>query len=121
MTLRISILSLLVLLALATPAHAQWRTSAEPAPLDLSSYPRADLRIDSGEKKHRFDVWIADTPEEFVELAVKLASDLPRLADIRANLRKRMTESAFFDFKARTRGLEAGYYEMVRRYNEERA
>jgi len=65
--------------------------------------------------------WIADTPEEFVELAVKLASDLPRLADIRANLRKRMTESAFFDFKARTRGLEAGYYEMVRRYNEERA
>jgi uncharacterized membrane protein (UPF0127 family) len=63
MTLRISILSLLVLLALATPAHAQWRTSAEPAPLDLSSYPRADLRIDSGEKKHRFDVWIADTPE----------------------------------------------------------
>jgi uncharacterized membrane protein (UPF0127 family) len=63
MTLRISILSLLVLLALATPAHAQWRTAAEPAPLDLSSYPRTDLRIDSGEKKHRFDVWIADTPE----------------------------------------------------------
>ncbi len=63
MTLRISILSLLVLLALATPAHAQWRTSAEPAPLDLSSYPRADLRIDSGEKKHQFEVWIADTPE----------------------------------------------------------
>lgn len=63
MKLHISILSLLVFLALATPAHAQWRSSAEPAPLDLATYPHADLRIDSGDKKHQFNVWIADTPE----------------------------------------------------------
>jgi len=63
MKLRTSILSLLILLALATPAHAQWRNSAEPAPLDLSTYPRADLHVDSSDKKHRFEVWIADTPE----------------------------------------------------------
>ena len=63
MKLSISIFSLLVFLALATPVQAQWRTTAEPAPLDLATYPRADLHIESGEKKHRFDVWIADTPE----------------------------------------------------------
>lgn len=65
--------------------------------------------------------WVADTEEQFVELAVKLASDIPALAEIRASLRDRMNESAFFDFKARARGLEAGYLEMVRRYNEERS
>ncbi|MCZ8184869.1 MAG: tetratricopeptide repeat protein [Beijerinckiaceae bacterium] len=65
--------------------------------------------------------WVADTEEQFVELAVKLASDIPGLAEIRASLRDRMNESAFFDFKARARGLEAGYLEMVRRYNEERS
>jgi protein O-GlcNAc transferase len=65
--------------------------------------------------------WVADTEEQFVELAVKLASDIPALAEIRSTLRDRMNESAFFDFKARTLGLEAGYVEMVRRYNEERS
>ncbi len=60
---RLLLLSLLLSLALIAPVHAQWRNSAEPAPLDLSTYPRAALRIDSGEKKHQFDVWIADTPE----------------------------------------------------------
>lgn len=53
----------LVLLALSAPLHAQWRNASEPAPLDLSSYPKAELQVDSRGQKHRFDVWIADTPE----------------------------------------------------------
>lgn len=65
--------------------------------------------------------WVVDTEEEFVEKAVAMASDLPALAEIRAGLRKKMEESPFFDFKGRTRNLEEGYIEMVRRYNEERS
>jgi predicted O-linked N-acetylglucosamine transferase (SPINDLY family) len=68
-----------------------------------------------------FRDWVVDTEAQFVEKAVAMASDLPRLAETRAMLRKHMEESAFFDFKGRTRGLEAGYIEMVRRYNEARS
>lgn len=64
--------------------------------------------------------WVADTEAEFVEKAVAMASDIPALAEIRAGLRGRVETSSFLDFKARTRGLESGYIEMVRRYNEER-
>ncbi len=64
--------------------------------------------------------WVVDTEDQFIELATKLASDIPALAEIRSSLRDRMSQSAFFDFQARTRGLEAGYIEMIRRYNEGR-
>jgi protein O-GlcNAc transferase len=64
--------------------------------------------------------WIADTEDEFVEKAVAMASDLPELAQIRAGLRARVEASPFFDFTGRTRSLEAGYLDMVRRYNEAR-
>lgn len=65
--------------------------------------------------------WIANTEDEFVEKAIAMASDLPKLAEIRTTLRTTVEASPFFDFKARTQGLEAGYINMVRRYNEERS
>ncbi|MCA0399620.1 MAG: tetratricopeptide repeat protein [Proteobacteria bacterium] len=65
--------------------------------------------------------WVVDTEAEFVQRAVEKASDIEALAALRASLRDRVKESPFLDRKARTRGLEAGYIEMVRRYNEERA
>lgn len=65
--------------------------------------------------------WIVDTEEQFVEKAVAMANNLPYLTDIRQKLRPMMNDSPFLDFKARTRGLEAGYVEMVRRYNEARS
>ncbi len=68
-----------------------------------------------------FGAWIADTEEEFVAKAVAMASDLSALADLRAGLRARLEASPFFDFIGRTRSLEAGYLEMVRRYNEARS
>jgi protein O-GlcNAc transferase len=65
--------------------------------------------------------WVVNTEAEFIEKAVALASDLPKLAEIRQSLRAHINESTFLDFRLRTRNLEAGYLEMVRRYNEERS
>jgi predicted O-linked N-acetylglucosamine transferase (SPINDLY family) len=42
---------------------------------------------------------IATTLEEYVELAVSLASDLPRLSRLRAGLRERMAASPLCDGK----------------------
>lgn len=43
--------------------------------------------------------WIANTSEEFVEIAVKLASDKDKLADIQANLRAEAEASPFMDYE----------------------
>jgi len=40
---------------------------------------------------------IANTLEQYVDLAVKLAADLPQLAEIRARLRPQMTASPLCD------------------------
>jgi predicted O-linked N-acetylglucosamine transferase (SPINDLY family) len=63
--------------------------------------------------------WVAKTEDEFVEIAVRMASDLPALANIRMGLRQKIKSSPFMDFKARTRSLEAGYMEMINRYQAE--
>jgi predicted O-linked N-acetylglucosamine transferase (SPINDLY family) len=63
--------------------------------------------------------WVAQTEDEFVEIAVRMASDLPALANIRMGLRQKIRNSPFMDFKARTRSLEAGYMEMINRYQAE--
>src|SRR5206468_10473769 len=41
----------------------------------------------------------AETPEEYVTLAAQLASDLPRLQELRSTLRHRMQESPLMDGK----------------------
>ncbi len=54
---------------------------------------------------------VAHTPGEFVDIAVALAADLPRLRQLRLNLRDRMgplTEGTAF-----TRGLEQAYQGMM--------
>ena len=58
----------------------------------------------------------AQTPERFVEVAVGLARDLPRLAEIRASLRERMKRSPIGDAKGFARGIEAAYRAMWRRW-----
>jgi predicted O-linked N-acetylglucosamine transferase (SPINDLY family) len=40
---------------------------------------------------------IADSPDAYVELAASLAADLPRLAQLRAGLRRRMAASPLCD------------------------
>lgn len=62
--------------------------------------------------------WIAVTPEEYVRLAVKLATDVPLLADLRQNLRRRMRDSALMDEPQFARELEDAYRRMWRAWCE---
>ena len=56
--------------------------------------------------------WVATTEDEYIELAVKLASDVSRLAQHRANLRGEMERSPLMDELGFTRALESAYREM---------
>jgi len=57
---------------------------------------------------------IAGSEEEYVEIAVKLAGDLPRLAHLRATLRERMRNSPVTDAPRFARNVEAAYRQMWR-------
>ena len=52
----------------------------------------------------------AHDPAEFVRITTDLAANLPKLADLRANLRPRMEQSPLMDAKAFARGIEAALY-----------
>ncbi len=55
---------------------------------------------------------IAQTPEDYVAIAARMAGDLGRLAALRAGLRERMANSPLTDAKGFTLGLEKAYREM---------
>jgi protein O-GlcNAc transferase len=57
---------------------------------------------------------IAQTPQQYVEIAAGLAGDVPRLAELRRTLRQRMEASPLMDARRFTRNLEAAYREMWR-------
>jgi predicted O-linked N-acetylglucosamine transferase (SPINDLY family) len=59
---------------------------------------------------------IAETPDGFVALAAGWASAPHRLADLRARLREHVRRSALCDGATFTRGLEAAYRQMWRRW-----
>ena len=59
---------------------------------------------------------IAKTPEEYVQIAVDLAKDTYKLANLRASLRPRMAASPLCDGKGFTRTLEQAYREMWRKW-----
>jgi predicted O-linked N-acetylglucosamine transferase (SPINDLY family) len=52
---------------------------------------------------------VAQTSRQYVDIAVKLAADLPRLADLRAAMRPRMASSPLMDAAAFARNVEAAY------------
>jgi protein O-GlcNAc transferase len=60
--------------------------------------------------------FIAPDLEAYVALAVAKASDVTALARLRANLRQRVSASAFGDCARYTRAVEAAYREMWRRW-----
>ena len=60
--------------------------------------------------------WIAHSQDEYVEIAVALASDLPALAALRAGLRAQMRAGAVMDEAGFARKLEAAYREMFARW-----
>jgi len=61
---------------------------------------------------------VAKTPAEFVERAVALAGDLPRLQALRAGLRDRMKQSPLMDAKGFALAIEQAYRDMWRRWCE---
>ena len=60
--------------------------------------------------------WIAANEEEYVEKAIELASDLPRLARLRAGLRTETEASPLRDEAGFARAVEAAYREMFKRW-----
>jgi len=62
---------------------------------------------------------IAATPEQYVQTAVQLAGDQPRLERLRASLRPRLEASPIMDAQRFTRHLETAYRTMWRRWCHE--
>ncbi|MCE9620018.1 MAG: hypothetical protein K8R92_08910 [Planctomycetes bacterium] len=59
---------------------------------------------------------IAKSKDDYVEIAVRLAGDVPRLTELRAGLRPRMLASPLSDIPRFTKNLEAAYLEMWKAY-----
>ena len=59
---------------------------------------------------------IAQTSEQYVQIATNLASDLRRLAELRSTLRSRMEKSPLMDVPDYARGIEMAYRDMWRKW-----
>jgi predicted O-linked N-acetylglucosamine transferase (SPINDLY family) len=57
---------------------------------------------------------IARTPEQYIQIAMDLANDRPRLAELRATLRQRMKDSPLMDADRFARDVESAYRTMWR-------
>ena len=64
---------------------------------------------------------VADTPEAYLSIALRLAGDQERLRALRAELRDRMRGSPLLDAGAFTRSLENAYLDMMQRWREDEA
>ncbi len=62
---------------------------------------------------------IAETPEDYITLAMQLAGDTERLGRLRAGLRERMRDSPVCDGKTFTRALEDSYRTLWVKWREE--
>jgi predicted O-linked N-acetylglucosamine transferase (SPINDLY family) len=63
---------------------------------------------------------IGHSAAEYIEIAVGLAGDLPRLGEIRANLRRRLEASPIGDAKGFAREIEGAYRAMWREWCKSR-
>jgi predicted O-linked N-acetylglucosamine transferase (SPINDLY family) len=61
----------------------------------------------------------AETPEEYIAVAVRLAGDLPRLQHLRSTLRQRMQQSPLMDGQRFARNVEAAYRQIWRTWCEQ--
>ncbi len=62
--------------------------------------------------------WIAETEDAFVELAVRKASDMGALKELRQRLRMRLRESIIGNTKAYVAAVESAYRKLWRRWCE---
>jgi len=58
----------------------------------------------------------AKTPDEYVQIAVNLANDLPRLKELRSTMRQRMEASPLLDAPRFARNVEAAYRQMWQKW-----
>ncbi|MEK6771737.1 MAG: tetratricopeptide repeat protein [Pseudomonadota bacterium] len=63
---------------------------------------------------------VANTPEEYIDKTVRLATDLPRLGELRRSMRQRLLGSPLCNGAGFTRDLEAAYREMWKKYCDQR-
>jgi predicted O-linked N-acetylglucosamine transferase (SPINDLY family) len=66
------------------------------------------------------DELVADTPEQYLNVACDLASDLGRLSDLRSSMRARMSASPLLDVARFTYNLEQAYRFMWRQWCQDR-
>jgi predicted O-linked N-acetylglucosamine transferase (SPINDLY family) len=59
---------------------------------------------------------VAKTAEDYVAIAARLGTDLPRLAQLRSGMRERMERSPLMDRSGFARAIEAAYCQMWREY-----
>ncbi len=59
---------------------------------------------------------VAETPQQYVQIATDLANDLPCLAELRRTLRRRMQASPLMDAPKFARNVEAAYRQMWRNW-----
>jgi len=59
---------------------------------------------------------VAESPDEFVQIATKLAGNLPRLKELRQTLRRRMEQSPLMDAPRFTKNVEAAYRTIWQRW-----
>ena len=59
---------------------------------------------------------VGRSEDEYVRIATGLAGDLPRLANLRSTLRRRMQQSPLMDAKRFSRNVEAAYRQMWRNW-----
>ncbi len=60
--------------------------------------------------------WVATTEAEYVAKAIAIATDLPRLADLRAGLRQQVLASPLFDAPRFARHFEEALWGMWGRW-----
>jgi protein O-GlcNAc transferase len=60
--------------------------------------------------------WVAESPQQYVDIAATLAADLPRLRDLRRTLRPRMAASPLLDGASFARELDAAWRGMWRKW-----
>jgi predicted O-linked N-acetylglucosamine transferase (SPINDLY family) len=65
--------------------------------------------------------WVATSKEKYVAKAIALASDLPRLAALRAGLRQQVLACPLFDAPRFARHLEDALWGMWQRYQAQQA
>ncbi|MBK9237078.1 MAG: tetratricopeptide repeat protein [Rhodoferax sp.] len=65
--------------------------------------------------------WVAQTEDEYIGIAVAMASDLPKLATLRAGLRSEMQGSALMDEAGFARRVEGAYRGMFQHWSKSKA